>query len=218
MAKEGDDEGPDIESIFYKLPEPAFLFHPSTLRFLAVNDAGLYLYGFSRKEFSEMNLLDIRPEEDRADMEIVIQNFAQDSGIRSRGIWRHWRKDKKFLYVKITTNRISFRGSFAVLVILTDVSETIETSYALKQSRAEKQSIIESMSDRYFALSKDWRFISANQQSLITLGKTHEELIGRNIWDLFSGSTSRFFKNRYEHAVQTKNRSFSIIRFRKPGI
>ncbi|AAS69807.1 PAS domain S-box protein [Leptospira interrogans] len=206
LAKEGDDEeeGPDVESIFYKLPEPAFLFHPSTLRFLAVNDAALYLYGFSRKEFSEMNLLDIRPEEDRADMEIVIQNFAQDSGIRSRGIWRHWRKDKKFLYVKITTNRISFRGSFAVLVILTDVSETIETSYALKQSRAEKQSIIESMSDRYFALSKDWRFISANQQSLITLGKTQEELIGRNIWDLFSGSTSRFFKNRYEHAVQTK--------------
>ncbi|AXX16405.1 PAS domain S-box protein [Leptospira borgpetersenii] len=208
LAQEGDcgnlsPESPGVESIFYKLPEPAFLFDPSTLRFLAVNDAAIHLYGFSREEFAGMNLLEIRPEEDRTDMETAIQNFAKETGIRSRGVWRHWRKDKKFLYVKITTNRIPLGDSFAVLTILTNVSETIETSYALRQIRAEKQSIIESMSDRYFALSKDWRFISANRQSLITLGKPKEELIGRNIWDLYPGASVRFFRDKFELAVRT---------------
>ncbi|EMJ95039.1 PAS domain S-box protein [Leptospira alstonii] len=203
LAGEHEEGSQIVESIFYRLPEPAFLFDPTTLRFLAVNDAAVYLYGFSRKEFSDMNLLDIRSEEDRTDMETLIQNYAQETGIRSRGVWRHWRKDKKFIYVKITANRIPFGESFAVLAILTNVSETIETSYALKQSRSEKQSVIESMSDRYFALSKDWRFISANRQSLITLGKSKEELIGRNIWDLYPVPEARFFRDKYELAIRT---------------
>ncbi|ASV11443.1 PAS domain S-box protein [Leptospira santarosai] len=209
LAKEGDcgnfsPESPVVESIFYKLPEPAFLFDPSTLRFLAVNDAAIHLYGFSKEEFSDMNLLEIRPEEDRTDMETVIQNFAKETGIRSRGIWRHWRKDKKILYVKITANRIPLGNSFAVLTILTNVSETIETSYTLKQIRAEKQSVIESMSDRYFSLSKDWRFISANRQSLSTLGKPKEQLIGRKIWDLYPESSVRIFRDKFESAVRTQ--------------
>ncbi|EMF89449.1 PAS domain S-box protein [Leptospira santarosai str. ST188] len=209
LAKEGDcgnfsPESPVVESIFYKLPEPAFLFDPSTLRFLAVNDAAIHLYGFSKEEFSDMNLLEIRPEEDRTDMETVIQNFAKETGIRSRGIWRHWRKDKKILYVKITANRIPLGNSFAVLTILTNVSETIETSYTLKQIRAEKQSVIESMSDRYFSLSKDWRFISANGQSLSTLGKPKEQLIGRKIWDLYPESSVRIFRDKFESAVRTQ--------------
>ncbi|EMM78663.1 PAS domain S-box protein [Leptospira santarosai] len=209
LAKEGDcgnfsPESPVVESIFYKLPEPAFLFDPYTLRFLAVNDAAIHLYGFSKEEFSDMNLLEIRPEEDRTDMETVIQNFAKETGIRSRGIWRHWRKDKKILYVKITANRIPLGNSFAVLTILTNVSETIETSYTLKQIRTEKQSIIESMSDRYFSLSKDWRFISANRQSLSTLGKSKEQLIGRKIWDLYPESSVRIFRDKFESAVRTQ--------------
>ncbi|WP_004472545.1 PAS domain S-box protein [Leptospira santarosai] len=209
LAKEGDcgnfsPESPVVESIFYKLPEPAFLFDPSTLRFLAVNDAAIHLYGFSKEEFSDMNLLEIRPEEDRTDMETVIQNFAKETGIRSRGIWRHWRKDKKILYVKITANRIPLGNSFAVLTILTNVSETIETSYTLKQIRAEKQSVIESMSDRYFSLSKDWRFISVNRQSLSTLGKSKEQLIGRKIWDLYPESSVRIFRDKFESAVRTQ--------------
>lgn len=210
LAKEGESDDPPrneskVESIFYKLPQPAFLFDPSTLNFLAVNDAAIHLYGFSREEFSTMNLLEIRPEEDRAEMESLIKNYAKESGIRSRGIWRHWRKDKKVLYMKITANQIPFGDSFAVLAMLTNVSDTIETTYALKQNRAEKQSIIESMSDRYFALSRDWRFISANEQSLITLGKSKEELIGRIIWDLYPESSAKFFREKYELAVQTRN-------------
>ncbi|PJZ59237.1 PAS domain S-box protein [Leptospira barantonii] len=210
LTREGDSDDvspnePKVESIFYKLPQPAFLFDPSTLNFLAVNDAAIYLYGFSRKEFSEMNLLEIRPEEDRSEMEALIKNYAKEPGIRSRGIWRHWRKDKKILYMKITANQIPYGDSYAVLAMLTNVSDTIETTYALKQNRAEKQSLIESMSDRYFALSRDWRFISANEQSLATLGKSKEELIGRIIWDLYPEPSARFFREKYELAVQTRN-------------
>ncbi|AOP34829.1 histidine kinase [Leptospira tipperaryensis] len=212
LAKEGEIEKTEqdkgVESIFYKLPQPAFLFDPSTLKFFSVNDAAIYLYGYSRKEFESLNLLDIRPEEDRTDIESVSKNFAQENGIQSRGIWRHWRKDKKILYMKISANRISYGDSDAVLAILSNVSDAVETNYALKQNRAEKQSIIESMSDRYFSLSRDWRFISANKHSFVTLGKTREELIGKYIWDLYPDVSAQFFREKYELAVYSRKPVF----------
>ncbi|TGK17736.1 PAS domain S-box protein [Leptospira stimsonii] len=205
LAREGELEESEkhksVESIFYKLPQPAILFDPSTLKILSANDAAIYLYGYSRNEFGSLGLLDIRPEEDRADLDVVLKGFASENGIQSRGIWRHWRKDKKILYMKISANRIVYGDSFAVLAVLSNVSDVVETNYALKQNRDEKQSIIESMSDRYFSLSKDWRFISANKHSLITLGKTKEELIGKNIWDLYPEAGAQFFREKYELAA-----------------
>ncbi|XDD51214.1 PAS domain S-box protein [Leptospira sp. WS92.C1] len=221
LAREGEftDSNPDvpIDSIFYKLPEPAFVFDSYTLRFLCVNDAAIHLYGYSREEFSSMNLLEIRPEEDRAEMETTIRNYSKEPGIQSRGIWRHCRRDNKILYMKISSNQIPYGNSFAILATLTNVSDTIETNYALKQNRAEKQSIIESMSDRYFALSRDWRFISANQQSLVMLGKTKEQLIGKKIWDLYTSSNALFFKEKYELAVNSKKPIFFEYRMEATG-
>ncbi|MBM9577154.1 PAS domain S-box protein [Leptospira sp. 201903070] len=212
LAKEGElgeiEKDKGAESIFYKLPQPAILFDPSTLKILSVNDATVFLYGYSRKEFESLNLLDIRPEEDRAELDVVIKNFAKEDGIQSRGIWRHWRKDKKILYMKISANRISYGESVAVLAVLSNVSDVVETNYALKQNRDEKQSIIESMSDRYFSLSRDWRFISANKHSIVTLGKTKEELIGKYIWDIYPEESARFFREKYELAVYSRKPVF----------
>ncbi|MDV6235743.1 PAS domain S-box protein [Leptospira ellisii] len=203
--KEGAASIPDlsVDPLFYQLPEPAFVFDPDTLRFIAVNDAAVFVYGYSRKEFFSMTLIDIRPEEDRVVLEAAVRSFMEAPGIRSAGIWRHWRKDRKLLYMKLAANRIPFGNSHAILALLRDVSEFVETSYSLKQSLTEKQSIIESMSDRYFSLSRDWRFISVNRNSEIILGKPKEELIGRNIWGLFPGPNQRFFKEKYETSLLT---------------
>lgn len=212
LAREGEieeiEKDKGVESIFYKLPQPAFLFDPSTLKILSVNDAAIYLYGYSREEFGSLNLLDIRPEEDRAELEVVIKGFAKENGIQSRGIWRHCRKDNKILYMKISANRISYGDSVVVLAILSNVSDVVETNYALKQNRDEKQSIIESMSDRYFSLSREWRFISANKNSFVTLGKTREELIGKYIWDLYPEAGARFFREKYELAAYSRKPVF----------
>ncbi|TGK29017.1 PAS domain S-box protein [Leptospira gomenensis] len=214
---------PYVGPLFYELPEPAFVFDPDSLRFLAVNDAAVFVYGYSRKEFFSMTLIDIRPEDDRVVLEAAVRSFVEAPGIRSAGIWRHWRKDRKLLYMKLTANRISFGDSYAVLALLRDVSEFVDTSYSLKQSLTEKQSIIESMSDRYFSLSRDWRFISVNRNSEIILGKPKEELIGRNLWGLFPGPNQGFFKDKYETALRTgkpvsfeykSDRSGEILEFR----
>ena len=45
-------------------PLPMWVFDRETLRFLAVNDAAIAHYGFSREEFLAMGIADIRPPEE----------------------------------------------------------------------------------------------------------------------------------------------------------
>src|SRR5205814_7845724 len=55
----------DQLALFDVIPLPAWIFDTGTLRFLAINDAAVRRYGYSRDEFLRMNVVDIRPAEDR---------------------------------------------------------------------------------------------------------------------------------------------------------
>ena len=50
--------------LFEKHPTPMWVFDVESLRFLAMNEAAIRRYGYSRAEFLRMTILDIRPEED----------------------------------------------------------------------------------------------------------------------------------------------------------
>ena len=50
--------------VFEASPRPIWVYDESTLQFLAVNDAAVRDYGYSRGEFLAMTLKDIRPEEE----------------------------------------------------------------------------------------------------------------------------------------------------------
>ncbi len=55
----------EISSIFFENnPTSMWIYDLETLCFLAVNNAAIHSYGYSRKEFLEMTLKDIRPSKD----------------------------------------------------------------------------------------------------------------------------------------------------------
>ena len=50
--------------LFESNPQSMWVYDLATLRFLAVNDAAVHHYGYSRAEFLRMTPKDIRPQED----------------------------------------------------------------------------------------------------------------------------------------------------------
>ena len=52
--------------LFERNPLPMWVYDRETLRFLAVNEAAVRHFGYSRDEFHGMTVVDIRPEEERA--------------------------------------------------------------------------------------------------------------------------------------------------------
>ena len=119
--------------LFEANPQPVWVFDRATLAFLAVNDAAIARYGYSREEFLTMTLRDIRPAED---VPLLLEHTRASAGTpHTDGPWRHCRKDGTLLVVEIATHPIQFGGSAATLVMAVDITERKRLEEELRQSQ-----------------------------------------------------------------------------------
>ncbi len=120
--------------LFDANPNAMWVYEPSTLRFVAVNDAAVHAYGYSRKEFLGMSIKDIRPEED---VPLLLERIEGPDATakRSDGLWRHRRKDGSLVDVEIASSTIDFGGTPARLVMAADVSEKKRLESQLLQAQ-----------------------------------------------------------------------------------
>src|ERR1035437_224971 len=110
--------------LFEVNPQAMWVFDIETLRFLAVNNAAVRYYGYSRDEFLAMTVKDIRPPEDvPALVDDVATAMPDEGGYRPRRQRRHVRKDGSLAYVEVSANDIDFEGRPARLVMVIDVTD-----------------------------------------------------------------------------------------------
>jgi PAS domain S-box-containing protein len=107
--------------LFEESPSPKLVYEAATLRFLAVNEAAVALYGYSRAEFRAMTIQDIRPPEDVPKLEASLRGASMSRPYR--GEWVHRRKDGTDFSVEVSTHPLRFEGREAVLVNLQDLTE-----------------------------------------------------------------------------------------------
>jgi len=118
--------------MFEHNPNPMWIYDLETFAFLAVNDAAVARYGYSREEFARMRLEDIRPPEDVERMRTSIA--AQSPTWTSVGVWRHLTKDGRVRQVEMDTYRTEFAGRPAVTVLVRDVTERLEAEARLAET------------------------------------------------------------------------------------
>ncbi|MEP6704416.1 MAG: PAS domain S-box protein, partial [Acidobacteriota bacterium] len=75
---------------------------------------------------------------------------------------------------------------------------------ALAVANERSSGILESLTDAFFALDKDWRFTYANKQCEPLLQRSAEKLIGKNIWEEFPEAVDSTFYKQYFRAVTEK--------------
>lgn len=107
--------------LFASNPIPMWVYDVETLRFLEVNDAAIYRYGYSREEFLSMTIKDIRPPEDVPALLTSVSNVNR--GFEEAGTWRHRKRDGQIIDVEITSHELTFAGRPADLVLAHDVTE-----------------------------------------------------------------------------------------------
>src|SRR5687767_9823173 len=106
--------------LFESTPQSIWFYDEDTLRFLAVNEAATRIYGYSRDEFLSMTVNDLRPHEDIPTL--IIKNASADELVISSP-WRHQTRDKKIIYVEMSSHPVVFDGKNSRLVIVNDVTE-----------------------------------------------------------------------------------------------
>jgi PAS domain S-box-containing protein len=111
-------------------PHPMWVVDAKSLAFLAVNDAAIRLYGYSKEEFLTLSAEQIRPEEDIDDLR---KAFEDPADYRSR-IWRHRKKSGDVIPVKITSFNLDFDGRRARLGVIEDLTERMQAEERAQQS------------------------------------------------------------------------------------
>lgn len=110
--------------LFESSPIPMWVFDLETLRFLAVNDATVQQYGWSREEFLSLSLLDVRPQEDHPAILAKLASLAASpDGLDVAGVWRHRRRDGSEFDAEVSTHAISFDGREARVSLAINVTE-----------------------------------------------------------------------------------------------
>jgi len=107
--------------LFLENPQPMWVFDLEDFYFLEVNAAAIEHYGYTRDEFLEMRVTEIRPADDvRAFLdEVAVAPALHHSPLA----WRHVLKDGRLIEVDVTAHRVEFQGRAAMLVAIQDVTE-----------------------------------------------------------------------------------------------
>jgi diguanylate cyclase (GGDEF)-like protein/PAS domain S-box-containing protein len=110
-----------FDDIFQSHPLPMWVYDPATLAILAVNDAALVQYGYTRAEFLRLTLADLRPPEDLPRLYDALDGLEQGPRRHAR-LWRHKRKDGVLLDVEVYSHSIRYLGRAARFVVVMDMS------------------------------------------------------------------------------------------------
>ena len=189
--------------LFNHNPVPMWIFEPETLRFLEVNDAAVRRYGYSRKEFLTMTLPDIRPPR---------ETDKQDQGLKPRlgkaystdGTWIHKTRSGELLDVEISTHHVLHEGTGGVLVLAHDVTERTRAVALLYKSYQEKTNILETVPYGFLRMDHGWTVTYWNKEAERILGLTREDILGKNILQVYPSARSARFYTEAKEALNAR--------------
>ena len=190
-------ESEDTHRLLFDLgPLPAWVFDRESLRFLAVNEAAMAHYGYSRAEFLEMTVEDVRPPEDGP---AFLDALANDPAERAeKGTYRHVTKGGALIDVEVVALDFTLGEGRAVLSILTDVTERKRAEEALRRSRESFQRLFDEAPMGMGMVGSSLRYERANRALCETFGYSKEEI--REIaFDRMVGPEDRA---RHDSAIQ----------------
>ncbi|HKU40827.1 MAG TPA: HD domain-containing phosphohydrolase [Polyangiales bacterium] len=169
--------------VFESNPLPMWIADHATGGFIAVNDAALALYGYSRAEFLALkgSALEAPDAEDGAAV-------------------AHRRKDGGGLKVALALHEIEFDGRSADLVSAYDLTERAATERKLRDEAADlrkeavtARTLVEAAPDGCWILDSNGRILDVNSAYCRMSGYSRDELVGMNssqIEDQSTGETT----------------------------
>ena len=166
--------------VFEANPLPMWIADHATGGFIAVNDAALALYGYSRAEF------------------LALKNSALEAADAEDGAGpvAHQRKDNSALKIALSSHEIEFDGRSANLVSAYDLTERAATEQKLRDEAAKlrkdtvsARTLVEAAPDGCWVLDSNGRVLDVNAAYCRMSGYSRDELLGMNASQIEDQST-----------------------------
>ena len=110
--------------LFESSPQPMWVTEGETGRFLAVNEAAVFRYGYSREQFGRMVAMELLVADERSGPALPV---SQTGAV----VVRHRKASGGLMDVEVTEHAIDFEGREARLTVASDVTERLRAEERL---------------------------------------------------------------------------------------
>jgi PAS domain S-box-containing protein len=192
--------------MFEMNPQPMWIFDIESLKLLNVNEAAIKHYGYSKQEFLNLTVQDIRPTET---VDFFLEKLAiQRPDFNDAGTWKHKKKNGEIIVVKILSHIINYEQHKARLVIATDVTEQKKAEEEIAAQKRFTEAVLNNLPADIAVFDHNHNYVFINQQA-IKDPETRQWLIGKNDFDYCShkgidDSLARKRRAFFNEALQSK--------------
>lgn len=177
-----------FKSLFYKHPNPMWVYDLESLYFLAVNEAAVRFYGYTHDEFFKMTVKQIRPKEELHELLMAIQtNDFESYSVKNR---KHIKKDGSVITVKLISNEINFRGRRSRLVLALDITNQVEAEAQMEKVYRYLESFQAAVSQtsQLALIDQAGNLVYVNENLLKSTEFQPDEVIGKPFSILYSNT------------------------------
>jgi PAS domain S-box-containing protein len=123
--------------LFEHNPHPMFAYERATLGIVAVSNAAVASYGYSREEFLTMTIKELMPDEDHESLEQFLKTIVSGAqpGFVQAKVWRHRYKDGTIIDVEISGDDLDLDGRSCRILLCQNVTERNKASTELALAR-----------------------------------------------------------------------------------
>lgn len=199
--------------LFERNPLPMCVYEVGSLGVLAVNDAAVAQYGYSKDEFVGLTLLDLHHEQDLpAVREWLTLPPEQQPPVQ---LWQHRHRDGSAIEVETITEQFDLDGIHARMMLVRDLRTQRRLEREQRELTERLTTTLESIGDGFFTLDQAWCFTYVNARAEAMLQRPRAELLGFNVWERFPDAVGSVFQTEYQRAV-AQNRSVQFETYYAP--
>ncbi|HZG64204.1 MAG TPA: PAS domain S-box protein [Rubrobacteraceae bacterium] len=167
------------------------------------NDAFLRMSGYSREDLAEglVRWDEMTPPEWMPHSLKAIEEF-ESTGRTIPYEKEYVRKDGSRWWALFAATRLDKEEGVEFII---DITERKRAEEELRKSGEHITNILESITDAFVAVDRQWRFTYINKRALTTLQRTREELVGKNMWEEFPEAVGLPAYREYHRAITSGN-------------
>ena len=167
------------------------------------NDAFLRMSGYSREDLAEglVRWDEMTPPEWMPHSLKAIEEF-ESTGRTIPYEKEFVRKDGSRWWALFAATRLDEEEGVEFII---DITQSKRAEKELRESGERITNILESITDAFVAVDRQWRFTYINERALTTLQRTREELLGKNMWEEFPEAVGLPAYREYHRAMTSGN-------------
>lgn len=196
------DSEAKYKALFENNPLPMFIWDFETLQIVNCNTEALLLYGYTKDEFLNLSIKDIRPAED---ISLLLEATKKEEiyGQIHKQAWRHKKKNGELINVDIHAHILNYQGKISSLVLVNDITKKLAVELEIERSNERYEYVIKATSDAIW----DWDL----ENNRLLWGDGFNTLFGYHLCDLENENISFHFNLIHPDDRERINDSYKQI-------